>query len=123
MSGSRARDGQPGNARGKLSFAIDGIASHVEQATKDFLADGDGDGTSRIENLDAPRQAVGSIHGNAADAILAQVLLHFQHQPPLLRAQDLERVPDLGQLAFGKIDVDDNADYFGNRTSIHRSTF
>ena len=56
-------------------------------------------GAAGVDNLDAARQAVGRVHGDATDPVVAQVLLDLDHERACLAVVDLERVVDLRQLS------------------------
>ena len=60
--------------------AIDRLAEQVEDAAERFLADGDRHGLAGVDHFHAADQAVGGAQGDAADAIAAEVLLHFAGQ-------------------------------------------
>ena len=60
-----------------------------------------------VDDVDAARQAVGGVHCDRADAVVAQVLLHLGDQVERRRAVaagdgDPERVVDLGQAIRGR---------------------
>ena len=64
-------------------------------------------------DLHAAHQAVGRAEGDAADAVAAQVLLHFAGQVDvhaLVFGVDLEGVVDFGQMAFLELGVEGRAD-------------
>ena len=60
----------------------------------------------------AADEAVGRVHRDGADGDLAEVLGDLEHEA-LAVVVGLERVQDLGQVAF-ELDVDDRADDLGN---------
>ena len=77
-------------------------------------ADGHRDGAAGVADGHAADQAVGRVHGDGADGVLAEVLRDLEGEV-VLGARDagvrqLEGVQDLGQLAVGELDVDDGAD-------------
>ena len=67
------------------------------------LADRHGDRAAGVDDLVAAREAVGGVHRDRADAVVAEVLLHLADERRASRRRprsivDLERVVDLGQL-------------------------
>jgi hypothetical protein len=89
-------------------LVVDRLAQHVENAPESRWADGHADWPARVDDLRAPRQAVGSGHRNGAHPVVAEVLLNLADDP-LLAARDLHGVEDLGQLAGRELDVDDRS--------------
>ena len=59
---------------------VDRLTEQVEDAAQSGLPHGNGDRTARVAHLHAARQAIGRVHGHAAHAVIAQVLLHLHHQ-------------------------------------------
>ncbi len=90
---------RPGLLAGDLVTAVDGLAEHVEDAAERGLADGHRDRCAEVEHVDATGQAVGRVHGDRADAVVAEVLLHLEHEP-VASEFNLERVVDLGELVL-----------------------
>jgi hypothetical protein len=107
-----------------LVALVDRLAEQVEDAPERALSHRHGDRAAGVAHLHAARQAVGGVHGHRADAVVAQVLLHLEHE---LRGAavlaglgllalgavplelDLERVVDLGQVLGREGDLDDHA--------------
>ena len=100
---------------------VDDVAEHVEDAAERHLADRDRDRAAGVLDLHAARQAVGGVHGDRADAVVAEVLLHLADEPlvagrtpprprPSAAVAQLhaDRVVDLGQLV-GEDGLDDDA--------------
>jgi len=82
------------------SEAVDGGADEIEDAAERPLADRHGDRAAGVDDLHAAGQAVRGVHGDRADAIVAEVLLHLRDQlsrAAVLGDLDAERVKDLGQ--------------------------
>ena len=71
-------------------------------------------GAAGVDDLHAADQAVGRAEGDAADAVAAQVLLHFAGQAgcltPLYSSSICEGVVDLGQVPFLELGVERRAD-------------
>ena len=59
---------------------VDRLAEHVPEAAERLLADRDADRRAGVDHVDAARQAVGGVHGDGADAVVAQVLLDLGDQ-------------------------------------------
>ena len=65
-----------------------------------LVADGHGDRLLRVDDLDPAREPVGRVHGDGADAIVAEMLLHLRDQlarAAVLGDLDAERMVDLGK--------------------------
>ena len=60
---------------------VDDVAEHVEDAAERHLADGHRDRAAGVLDLHAAGQAVGRVHGDRADAVVAEVLLHLADEP------------------------------------------
>ena len=60
--------------------AVDRLAEQVEDPAERFLADRHLHRLAGVDDLHAAHQAVGRAEGDAADAVAAQVLLHFAGQ-------------------------------------------
>ena len=54
------------------------VADDVEHAAQRFAAHGHGDGAAQVDGLHAAHHAFGGLHGDAAHAAFAELLLHFQ---------------------------------------------
>ena len=93
-------------------LVVDRLADHVPDPAQGRVADGDGDRRAGVDDVDAAREAVGRLHRDRADAIVAEVLLHLRDQRPAAavagRHLDRERVVDLRQLVR-EDGVDDDA--------------
>ena len=103
--------GERSTRRGRL--VVDGVAEDVPDAAERLVADRHRDRPARVDDVDAAREAVGGIHRDGADAIVAEVLLHLRDQRPGLLAVargnvDPSRVVDLRQRA-GEHGVDHDA--------------
>ena len=103
----------------ELAQAVDGIAGDVHHAATDLGARGHGDGAARAFYLQPAAQAVGGVHCNAADGILANVLLHLYYKGLTIGLMHLQGVVDGRQgglllLAQVEVHVHYRADYLGN---------
>ena len=89
------------------------LAEHVHDATERLGPDGHRDGPAEILGLHAALQAVGRLHRDRADAVLAQVLFDLDDEVDLVGAglaDDAHGVVDRRQVAARELDVDDRAD-------------
>jgi len=87
---------------------VHGITHHVDDAAQGLGTHGHIDGLAGVGHDLAPHHALGGLHGHAAHAVLAEVLLHFQrHQ----RAADvgMQRIHDRGKVAV-ELDVHGGTD-------------
>ena len=87
---------------------VDGIAEHIPHAAERHLADGHRDRPAGVEDVGAAGDAVGRVHGDRADAVVAEVLLHLRDQVGAVGARDAQRRVDRGELAR-EHGVDDDA--------------
>ena len=81
------------------------IADDVEHAAQGLAADGHGDRAAEVERLHAAHHALGRLHGDAAHAAFAELLLHFQDDVDGMRdieafAGDAQRRIDRRQRRF-----------------------
>jgi len=60
-----------------LAEVVDGLPHHVHEPTERLLAHRDGDRPTGVGDHGAARQAVGRIHGDGADLVVAEMLLHL----------------------------------------------
>jgi hypothetical protein len=58
-----------------LAGVVDRVAEEVEDAPERPVADGNGDRTSRVDDLVAALEAVGGVHRHCPHAVVAEVLL------------------------------------------------
>ena len=54
---------------------IDGVTSDVHDTTKGTVTNGDLDGSTGVGGLGTSDETLGTVHGNAADDVLTQMLL------------------------------------------------
>ena len=99
----------------RLALLVDRLAEQVEDPAERVLADRDRDRAAGVDHGVAAAQAVGRVHRDRADAVVAEVLLDLERQVDRVAAValgdlDLERRVDLGQL-IGEDGVDDDADH------------
>ena len=108
-----------GRVLGQVLAEVDRFAEQVEDAPERGLADGHRDRAAGVDRLGPTRQAVGGVHRDRPDAVVAEVLLDLAdkqlatglgaHALGLLgrrgrRAGNRDRVVDLGQFV-GEDDV------------------
>ena len=92
------------------------------------LADRDRDRAAGVDDLVAALEAVGRVHRDRADAVVAEVLLDLAGQRALACASPsgstsiVERRVDLGQLV-GEDDVDDDAGHLLDRPDVSFPSF
>jgi len=93
---------------------VDGIPGHIHQAAQRNLAYRNRDGGAGVDDLHAALHAIGARHGDRADLVAADVLLHLDghaHVHAGIRGRvDLEGVVQLGQMAGLELDVEHRAD-------------
>jgi hypothetical protein len=91
--------------------AVDCLAEQVEDAAERLLADWDGDRAVRVGNGNATGKAVGRVHCDCADAVIAELLLHFADQR-FTAELNSDGVVNLGQRARERRLNDDSLDLF-----------
>ena len=74
-----------------LLAAIDRLADDINEPPQRIRADGHRDRRAGIDGLHAAHEAVGRIHRNGADAVLAKMLLHFADQVVIFSFEILAR--------------------------------
>ena len=93
---------------------VDGLADDVEDAAEALGADRHRDRAAGVADFHAAHEAVGRVHRDGADRVLAEVLRDLEGEVVLLvrdaRVRDLQRVQDLRELAGRELDVDDGTD-------------
>ena len=82
----------------QLAEAVDGLAGDIHHAAADLGADGHGDRRAEADSLQAAFQAVGGVHGDAADGVFADVLLDFDDEFTAVGALDAQGVVDAGEV-------------------------
>ena len=78
--GSLLMDGTHGFGLDR-SGLIDRLADHVDDTAQGLVADRHRDRIAGVDNIGAPHQAFGRIHGDGAHRVLAQMLGDLEHQP------------------------------------------
>ena len=108
---------------------IDRFADHVHYAPQRSAAHGHGDRAALVNGLHAAHHAVGRLHGDAAHAPLAQMLLHLENHVDGIGhgeavAHHFHGLVDRRQLPFGKLhvhrrprDLNDMSYVFRHKTS------
>src|SRR6266496_4212708 len=92
---------------------VERLAEHVEDVTLGDIADGDRDRAAGVRHRRPADQAIGGLHRDGADDVVADVLGDFQGQRPYLVTQRdvyLQGVVDVGNLRGGKLHVNHGAD-------------
>ena len=113
----RRRGAVDGVARLGFDFAqtVHRLAQHVDHAPQGGFAHRHGDGAAGVVGFHAAHDAFGGLHGHAADAVFAQVLLHFDDDVDFPRhleafAGDADGVVDGGQILLLELHVHHRAD-------------
>ena len=89
---------------------IDGLADHVHHAAQRSAAHGHGNRPALVDGLHAAHHAVGGLHGDAAHAAFAQMLLHLENHVDGAGhgeavAHDFHGLINRRQLPLGKLHV------------------
>jgi hypothetical protein len=92
---------------------VNGLTDDVDDTTEGLGADGDHDGVSGVDDLLATNETLGTVHGNAADSVLTQVLGDLEDEAATLRGGlaltelDVESVEDRREVLRVELNVDD----------------
>ncbi len=121
-------DGQLHRA-GDRTKLIDRLANHVHHAAQRAFAHRNGNRSAQVNGFHAAHHALGRLHGDAAYAAFAQVLLHFQRHVDGVRgfeslAGDQQRLIDRRQLTLGELHVDRGTrdlNHFANVFCSHKT--
>src|SRR5438132_12879491 len=62
------------------ALLVDGVTNHIEDAAHSSFADRHRDGTAAIDNFETALHPFGGAHGDRADPIVAEMLLHFESE-------------------------------------------
>ena len=94
---------------------VDRLAEDVQDAAEGLAADRHRDRRAGVDGLHAADHAVGRLHGDAADLVLADVVRHFDddvdgHLSELAVVDDADGVVDRRKMSFLELDVDGRAD-------------
>lgn len=98
------------------SSLIDGLTDDVHDSTEGLGTDGDGDGRTSVDDLLTSDETIGTLHGNASDSVLTQVLGDFENESTTFGGLlftfelDVEGVQDGGQVGGVELDVNDGTD-------------
>ena len=95
------------DAVGRRRLLVDRLADHVPEPPERHLADRHRDRPSEVDDVGASREAVRRVHGDRADAVVAEVLLYLGDQVVAVQG-DAECAVDLRQLVREER-VDDDA--------------
>ena len=106
--GRRAMDRQ-NLGRGDRALVVDRLAEDVEDSTQRALADRDSDRSAGVLRGRAAGQTVCGGHGDAADPVIAQMLLDLADDLDAVAAHDFYGVVDARQPSGREFDVDDRA--------------
>ena len=102
-----------GHVAADRALLVDRLADHVHDPAERLRADRHADLRAGRGDRLAAGEAVGRIHRDGADDVLAEVLGDLEHQA-VAAVVGLERRQDRRQLAFER-DVDDGADHLATR--------
>ena len=110
--GGRLAVDRPALDIGGCGLLVDRLTEHVPDAAEGAVADRHRDRRAGVDDGGAARKSVGRVHGDRANAVVTEMLLHFGHEGRgrAVGLDDLylDGVEDLGQ-AVGKDRVDHDA--------------
>ena len=108
---------------------IDRLADYVHHATQRASADGNRDGAAEIDGVHTAHHAIGGLHGDAAHAAFAEVLLDFEDDVNRRGnseaiAYDAKRLIDGRHFCLDELHVDGGAGDLDNVSDIfwHRTS-
>ncbi len=108
----------------RILALVDRVTDHVPEPAERHVPDGHGDRLARVLDVEAAGEPVGRVHGDGADAIVSEVLLHLCDQLAVVDG-DAKRGVDRRQLVReddvddDALDLDDLAPVFLVRISCH----
>src|SRR5271155_937185 len=102
---------------------VDRLSDHVEHATKRLVSHGNGNRAALIDGIHASHHAFGGLHGDAAHAAFAQMLLHFKNHVNWVRhreavAHNAQRLVNRRYLCFFKLNVHRRSGDFNDPANI-----
>ncbi len=102
---------------------VHGLAEHVQHAPERLRSDRHRNRPAEVGRLHPALHAVARLHGDGADAVLAQVLLDFaddvEHRRTVLPVRhDVQRVVDFREVSRLELDVDDGANHLDDLADI-----
>ena len=100
-----------------LGTVVDRLAEKVENAAECAFSDGNRDRFAGVDSLFAAGHAVCGGHCDAADNVVAKLLLDLADDLAAF-VNDLNRVEQVGQVAVLEADVENRTDYLNNFTGI-----
>jgi hypothetical protein len=89
---------------------IDGFTDDVHDAAKGCDTDGDGNGSTSIDDLLATDETLGTVHGNGTDRVFTQMRGNLENEPTTMEVLDFERVQNRREVLAVKLDIDDGTD-------------
>ena len=108
---------RPAQLRANRAFFIDRRADDVENTAQHFRSDRHLDSVAGVNHVLPAHQAVGHVHGDAADSAFAQMLRNLQHQRLAVIVR-MQRIQDRGNRAFLELHVDDSAQHLQDLSYI-----
>jgi hypothetical protein len=108
----------------KVMLEARSIARSSCDLPKSLGADGDGDGGTSVDDLLATDKTLGTVHGNATDGVLTEVLRDLENETAALRLGlalselDVKSVEDSGEVIRVEVNVDDGTNDRLDRTSL-----
>ena len=95
---------------------VDGFTNDVHDTPEGGLADGDHDGSTRVNDLGTTYETLGTIHSNGSDRVFTQVGSDLENETTAMEVLDLKGVEDGGEVVGVELHIDDGTD-----DSLHSS--
>ncbi len=89
---------------------VNGLANDVHDTAEGGGTDGDTDGGTRVDDLLATDETLGTVHSDGTDGVLTEVSGDLEDETTTVEVNDLERVEDGGEVFGLKLHVDDGTD-------------
>ena len=102
-----------------LFQVVERLTERVEQAAKRGLTDGHRYRRARVDGLGSALKSIRFAKGKTADPVVADVLLHFEHQAATFELA-VQRVVDRRHLLRRKLNVHHRTDHLRNRSCRHQ---
>jgi len=88
---------------------INGLTNDVDDTSKAFRADRDGDGSTAVNNGLTTNETLSTVHSNGTDSVFTKVLGDFKDETDAV-ALNLQGVQDRGKLSRVELHVNDGTD-------------
>ena len=86
---------------------VNGLANDVHDTAEGGSTDGDTDGGTRVNDLLATDETLGTVHGNGADRVLTEVSSDLEDETTTVEVLDLKSIENGRKVLSLELDIDD----------------